>query len=105
MTYQSTPTSHTFFLLRVFHNSGNYARYTRRTTMSKKSSTKELIIGGVVASLMMGGTAMTSLKSGQANTQTFFQVKELKGGYQLAAAEKKEEAKKTEVKEEKMCKE
>lgn len=68
--------------------------------MSKKTSgKKELIIGGVVAGLMMGGTAMASLKGAQAEGE-LFKIRELKSGYQLAAAEKKDT---TKVTEEKAC--
>lgn len=74
--------------------------------MSKKSNgKKELIIGGVVAGLMMGGTAMASLKGAEANGD-FFKIRELRSGYQLAAAEKTDTTKVTEEKacQDKACK-
>lgn len=55
--------------------------------MSKKNSKKELILSGIVAGLMMGGTAMASLKGAEAQGE-FFKIKELKSGYRLAKEEK-----------------
>ena len=59
--------------------------------MSKKSNTKDLVVkglvGGVVAGLMMGGTAMASMKAGQSEG-SLFKIQELKGGFQLAKEDK-----------------
>lgn len=71
--------------------------------MSKKNGKKELMISSVVAGLLMGGTAMASLKGAETNAASrgtplatarggwqgeFFKIKELKSGYRLAKDEK-----------------
>ncbi|HEX5037278.1 MAG TPA: hypothetical protein VFX30_08985 [bacterium] len=76
--------------------------------MSKKTNAKDLVVkglvGGVVAGLMMGGTAMASVKGAQSESGSLFKIQELKGGFQLAKDEKAAESATPAAAGEKTCK-
>lgn len=66
--------------------------------MSKKTTGKEVVVGAAILGLLTGGTAMASTRGIQ--NGRFFEVKELKAGYELAKNDKDDAHK---VKTEKAC--
>ncbi len=67
--------------------------------MSKKTTGREVVMGAAILGLLTGGTAMASTRQATQNGR-FFEVKELKAGYELAKSDKDQAHK---VKTEKAC--
>jgi len=63
--------------------------------MAKSKKEKGLVIGGAIVGLLIGGSALGATHTTADQGNEFFKYKEFKAAYQLAAADEKEEVKKT----------